>query len=77
MLESKALLSSKVFHANLLSLSKIQTIVKSHSLMPRGSNLFILMFYTCFFISGILKVAAHNFMRSRSHDGLAAKGQLQ
>ena len=29
-----------------------------------------------FSISGILKVAAHNFMKSRSHDGLAAKGLL-
>ena len=27
-------------------------------------------------ISGILKVAAHNFMKSRSRDGLAAKGLL-
>ena len=29
-----------------------------------------------FSISGILKVAAHNFMKSRSHDGLAARGLL-
>ena len=27
-------------------------------------------------ISGILKVAAHNFMKSRSRDGIAAKGLL-
>ena len=30
-----------------------------------------------FSISGILKVAVHNFMKSRSRDGLAAKGLLQ
>ena len=32
------------------------------------------MFFPLFFC--ILKVAAHNFMKSRSHDGLAAKGLL-
>ena len=44
--------------------------------MPGSSNLAVFMFSTCFFISGILKVAAHNFMKSRSRDGLAAKGLL-
>ena len=29
-----------------------------------------------FSISGVLKVAAHNFMKSRSRDGLAAQGLL-
>ena len=33
-------------------------------------------FRQAFSISGILKVAAHNFMKSRSCDGLAAKGLL-
>ena len=43
--------------------------------MPEASNLAILMFSTCFFsVSGGLKVAARNFMQSRSRDGLAAKG---
>ena len=28
---------------------KIQTVIKSHSLMPGASNLAILMFLTCFF----------------------------
>lgn len=40
MLESKALLSHNFFHTILLYL-KIQTIIKSHSLMPRASNLSI------------------------------------
>ena len=45
--------------------------------MPGASNVAVLMFSTCFFsISGILKVADHNFMKSRSRDGLAAKGLL-
>ena len=46
--------------------------------MPGASNLAILMFQVrhAFSISGILKVAAHNFMKSRSRDGLAAKGLL-
>ena len=64
------------FHTNLLNFFKIQTIIKSHFLMPGASNLAVLMFSTCFSISGILKVAAHNFMKSRSRDGLAAKGLL-
>ena len=41
---------------------KIQTVIKSHSLMPRASNFAILIFSTCFFHFGILEVAAHNFM---------------
>ena len=45
-------------------------------LMPGASNLAVLMFSTAFSISGILKVAAHNFMKSRLRDGLAAKGLL-
>ena len=68
-----ALLSSNSFHTNRLSFFKIQTIMKSHSLMPGASNLAILICYHVFSISGILKVAAHNFMKSRSCDGLAAK----
>ena len=67
LLESKVLLSSKFFHLNLLSFLEIQTLIKSHSLMPRASILAIL-------ISGILKVAAHNFMKRRSRDDLAARG---
>ena len=55
---------------------EIQTLIKSHSLMPGASNLAILIFSTWFSISGILKVAAHNFMKSRSRDGLAARGLL-
>ena len=42
--------------------------------MPRASNLAILIFLTTISISGIIKVVAHNFMKSRSRDGLAAKG---
>ena len=38
--------------------------------MPGASNLAILIFQHAFSISGILKVAAHNFIKSRSHDGL-------
>ena len=74
LLESKALLSSNYFHTNLLTFLEIQTIIKSHFLMPGASNLAVLMFRHAFSISGILKVAAHNFMKSRSRDGLAAKG---
>ena len=42
--------------------------------MPGASNLAVFMFRHAFSISGILKVAAHNFMKSRARDGLAAKG---
>ena len=37
------------FHTNLLSFLEIETLIKSHSLMPGASNLVILMFSTCFF----------------------------
>ena len=57
--------------------SKIQTVMKSHSLMPGASNLQFWHFRHAFSISGILKVAAHKLMKSRSRDGLAAKGLLQ
>ena len=76
LLESKVLLSSNFFQTNLLSFLEIQTLIKSHSLMSGASNLAILIFSHAFFISGILKVAAHNFMISRSCDGLAARGLL-
>ena len=64
MLESKALLSSNFFHTNLLSSFKIQAVLKSHSVMPGASNLAISMCLTCFYY----------FKKSKSHDGLAAKG---
>ena len=76
MLESNALLSSNFFHTNLLNFFKIQTVIKSHSLLPGASNLAILMFCHAFSVSSILKVAAHNFMISRSREGLDAKGLL-
>ena len=74
LLESKVLLSSNFFHTNILSFLEIQTLIKSHSLMPVASDLAILIFQHAFSISGILKVTAHNFMKSRSRDGLAARG---
>ena len=49
MLESKAVLSSNLFHTNLLNFFKIQTIIKSHSLLPGAPRLVILTFSTCFF----------------------------
>ena len=39
----------QLFHTNLLILLKIQTVIKSHSLMMGVSNLAILIFSTCFF----------------------------
>ena len=42
--------------------------------MPGDSTLAILMFSTCFFHFWCLLSAAHNFMKSRSPDGLAVKG---
>ena len=51
---------------------KIQTVIKSHLLMMGASNFDILRH--AFSISGICYVIAHNFMKSRSRDGLAAKG---
>ena len=38
----------QLFHTNLLILLKIQTVIKSHSLMMGASNLAILIFLTCF-----------------------------
>ena len=38
MLESKDLLSSNFFHTNLV-VFEIQTLIKSHSLMPRASGI--------------------------------------
>ena len=49
LLESKVLLSSNFFHTNLLSFLDIQTVIKSHSLMPVAPNLAILIFSTSFF----------------------------
>jgi len=46
----------------------ISTVIKSHSLMMEASNLATLIF-PVIFVS-----IAHNFMKSRSHDGLAEKG---
>ena len=43
------LLSSNIFHTNLLIFLKIQTIIKSHLLMMGASNLAVLIFATCFF----------------------------
>ena len=75
LLESRVLLSSNIFHTNFLILLQLQTVIKSHLLMVGASNLAILIFpRSFFFISGICKAIAHNFMKSRSRDGLAAKG---
>ena len=49
LLESKVLLSNNIFHTNLLILFKVQTVIKSHSLMMGASNLAILIFLICFF----------------------------
>ena len=63
MLESKVLLSSNFFCLNMICFfKKIQTGTKSHSLVPDAANLDVLM--------------SHNFMKTRSHDSLAAKGLL-
>ena len=67
----KALLSNNFFHTNLLNFYKIQTVISFFD--ARGLKLGH-CFRHAFSISGILKVAAHNFMKSRSCDGLAAKG---
>ena len=45
----EVLLSNNFFHTNLLILFKVQTAIKSHSLMMGDSNLAILIFWTCFF----------------------------
>ena len=42
----------------------------------RGLKLGHFDIFNMLFISGILKVAAHKFMKSRSRDGLAAKGLI-
>ena len=47
LLESKS--SPGTFSIQILFFCKIQTVIKSHSLMPGASNLAILMFSTCFF----------------------------
>ena len=63
--------------ANLVSFIEIQIIIKSHSLMPGASNLAIFdVFNMLFPFLAFLKFAAHNFMKSRSHDSLAANGPL-
>ena len=71
LLESNVLLSNNFFHTNLV-LFKVQTVIKSHSLVMGALNLAILIFPTCFFHSSF--VIAHNFIKSRSCDGLAAMG---
>ena len=55
---------------------QIQIIITSHSLLQGLQTWPLYVFNTLFFISGILKVAAHNFMKSRSRDGLAAEDQF-
>ena len=57
------LLSSNFFRTNLLSFFLIQTVVKSYSSLLGASSLAILIFLYAFFISDILKVEAHNFMK--------------
>ena len=69
LLESKVL---NFFHTN-LDILKTQTVVKSHSLLPEGSKLSIFMFSACLFHFWH-SLTLHNFMNSRSRDGLAAKG---
>ena len=64
------------FDTNLLTLFKIQTVIKPQSLMPEAWNLAILMFSTCFSIFGILEITNHNIIKRRPSDGLAAKGLL-
>ena len=74
LLESKVLLSSNFFHTNLLSFLEVQTLIKFHSLMPEASNLAFCYFQHAFSISGIRKVAAHNFTKSTSRNEIAARG---
>lgn len=63
LLESTVLLSNNFFNTNLfLIFIKIETIIKYHFLLPGASNLAILIFLTCFSISDVLKLAAHNFI---------------
>ena len=70
LLESKVLLSSNCFHTDLLN-SNHDKISFSNA---RGLGLgHYTISDTLFLISGIRKVTAHNFMESRSHDGLAVK----
>ena len=54
-------------------MENLEFIIKSHSLMPGVSNLAFLMFSKGFFYL----VKAHMFMKSRSCNGLAAKGLSQ
>ena len=63
LLESKTLLSSNFLHINLLSFLEIQTLIKSHSLMSGPQTWPFRYFQHAFSISGILKVAAHNFIK--------------
>ena len=67
------LLSSNFFQTNHLSFLEIQILIKSHSLVPGASNMAIVIFLTCFFHFWHVKVV-HNFMKSRSRDGSAARG---
>ena len=48
----------------LQQLLEIQTLIKFHSLMPEASNFQLSSFQHVFSLSGILKVAAHNFMEN-------------
>ena len=82
LLENKVLLSSNFFHTNLLSFSKIQTVIKSHSftcgVYARGLKLghfdsFGMLFW-CFL--KLQPIQSCNFMKSRSQNGLATKGLL-
>ena len=75
----KALLSNNFFHPNLLILLKIQTVIKSHSLMM-GPQSWLFWYFRCALpISGIRYVIAHNikiFQEKFGHVTPAAKGLL-
>ena len=45
----EVLLFNNFFHTNLLILFKVQTVIKSHSLLMGASNLAIWIFSTSFF----------------------------
>ena len=72
LLEGKVLLSKNFFHTNLLILSKIQTVINSHSSMIWTSNMAILIFSTCSF--HFWHFLTKIFLKGGSHDGWAAKG---
>ena len=58
---------------NFLILLNLQAVIKSQLLMMGPSNLALFIFSTCFFhFWHLLSYIAHNFMKSRSCDGLAA-----